>query len=94
MPDRWTNKQTQLIWEWVQKHPELKKLLRDAIDRDLLRDGSHDGDHDELRENVMAYLFPIDPLRDTLDKLVQVALEGADWDQLKAVILPTDGDHP
>lgn len=81
----WANRQTEIVWDWIQKHPDLAELLRATAER-------ADGD---LAGHVADYLLPINPDFSTQASLAHSALDGVDWGQLRRRLIRTgDGNDP
>lgn len=68
------NHQTEIVHEWLESHPSLKKLL-----------STEHVSVEDTRQHIMIYLFPLAPGA-THEKLVHVALEQVDWAYIKSTL--------
>lgn len=78
-PLPWANRQTELVWRWMNDHRDLLPLFR----------ATAAGGERDLASHVADYLLPVHPASSPQAALAHVALEEVDWGQLRRRLDPS-----
>lgn len=79
---KFNSPETEIVFEWMQSHPD---ILRTAIGL-IKRKRSRDRLHNSLWAFTYSCLMDVDRESEALTRVVQVAMEHVDWDQLVGLL--------